>query len=87
MLNHKQRQRENRKAKRRLKHQLKALSEINKSDIPVSIYKEQLDKSFLDYAVSETWRELHSENIELDRKVVLKKVILLKDKLRPTKGD
>lgn len=83
MQNHKQRQRENRKAKRQLKHQLKLFTENNCGTIPVSVFK-SLDKDFFSFAINETKRELKNEIIDIDRKIILEKVILLKQKLNPS---
>lgn len=83
MLNHKQRQRENRKAKRQLKRQLKIQSEAVTDRSPVSEYK-ILDRRFSDYAVNKTKSDIRSGAIGAEREALLSKVISLRNELNPS---
>lgn len=84
MQNRKQRQREKRREKRRLEGQLKTQARSVVNNTPISVCKE-LDKSFLNYAVNETRRELRNGDIEPEREALLKKAIDLSRKLNPIK--
>lgn len=83
MLNHKQRQRENRKAKRQLKQQLKMQGATVIDRSPVSEYK-ILDKRFSDYAVSKTKSDIRNGKIEPEREALLRKIVSLKNELNPS---
>ncbi|SPF43904.1 hypothetical protein SBF1_2970003 [Candidatus Desulfosporosinus infrequens] len=80
MQDRRQQQREKRKEKRQLEHQLKAQAQKITNDIPVSIF-DKIDKSFLDFAISETKCELRNGSIEPDREILLRRVIDLKNVL------
>lgn len=75
-------QRENRKKKRQLEGMLIEQARENPGSISVSIYKEKLDKSFYDYAINETRREINQKEVGSERIEILQKVIKLREKLK-----
>lgn len=78
--------RENRRKKRQIRHQLIMQAKNNKGIAPVGKFV-RLNKSFPEYVVSETKRELLNEMIATERAELLKKVIELKDKLNPKRKE